>query len=587
MKTLLTTLSAAATVSLAALGISAVGAEDPAATRPTAALAAPPNQVMHKTVQIDGLDIFYREAGSRDAPTVLLLHGFPTSSHMFRNLIPELATDYHVVAPDYPGYGNSSTPSVEEFDYTFDNLTDIVDQLTAKLELSSYTLYLMDYGARSASGSPRAIRRSRCARHPERQRPTRKDCASSGSRSGPIGGIAARPTRKPLRKFLALDGTKWQYTHGVRNVEAISPDNWNIDQRLLDREGNQTSSWRCSTTTAATRRSTRSGRPGMRANQPPTLIVWGKNDHIFPRRGRLPLQARPAAPRFPPARHRPLRARRDGTVIAERMLTFLHKHVTDPDDAMNPPVSDIAFHEVRQGRARTARSRKATRAWSSAGAGVTPSLRTSLPSSPNATRSTSQPRPPTGSPTSSTAAARLASSRCSTDKRLAFADYSGNKQYISMGNLEENDRAFLFLMDYPNRQRIKVWGRAEFVEDDEALLEQVRDPDYRAEARARARLPRRSLGRQLPTAHHPTLHAGRHRVARTGAEAPHHRARSRERAAARRLRLEPLSPVCPYGTRYPSTERGDGLLSGTRYGTAALSRPDRDNPLAGADQGRG
>ena len=104
-------------------------------------------QVLHRTIKIDSLDIFYREAGPKDAPTVLLLHGFPTSSHMFRNLIPALADKYHVVAPDYPGFGNSSAPSVKEFDYTFDNLANVIDKFTQQVGLKKYSIYLMDYGA--------------------------------------------------------------------------------------------------------------------------------------------------------------------------------------------------------------------------------------------------------------------------------------------------------------------------------------------------------------------------------------------------------------------------------------------------------
>ncbi len=105
------------------------------------------SQVAYRTVNIDGLDIFYREAGPKDAPTVLLLHGFPTSSHMFRNLLPALADSFHVLAPDYPGFGNSSMPPLGEFDYTFDNLALVVEKFTEALGLSRYTLYLQDYGA--------------------------------------------------------------------------------------------------------------------------------------------------------------------------------------------------------------------------------------------------------------------------------------------------------------------------------------------------------------------------------------------------------------------------------------------------------
>ena len=117
-------------------------------------------QVLHRSVQIDGLDTFYRETGPKEAPTVLLLHGFPTSSHMFRNLIPTLADKFHVVAPDYPGFGSSSAPSVEEFEYTFDNLANVVGKFTEKVGLTTYSIYLMDYGA------PVGYRLA--VRHPER-----------------------------------------------------------------------------------------------------------------------------------------------------------------------------------------------------------------------------------------------------------------------------------------------------------------------------------------------------------------------------------------------------------------------------------
>src|SRR4051812_2349515 len=124
------------------------------------AVAVSGHSTLYKTIKVNGLDIFYREAGPTNAPTLLLLHGFPTSSHMFRNLMPALADRYHLVAPDYPGYGHSAMPNVNEFNYTFDNLADVVDRFSQELGLQRYSLYLMDYGA------PIGFRIA--ARHPER-----------------------------------------------------------------------------------------------------------------------------------------------------------------------------------------------------------------------------------------------------------------------------------------------------------------------------------------------------------------------------------------------------------------------------------
>ncbi|MHC4976449.1 MAG: alpha/beta fold hydrolase, partial [Planctomycetota bacterium] len=219
-------------------------------------------QTLHKTIEIQGQSIFYREAGSRENPTVLLLHGFPTSSHMFRDLIPLLADDYHVIAPDYPGYGNSSMPLVNEFDYSFDNLADIVEDLTVELELDSYSLYVMDYGA------PIGFRLA--AEHPERVdsliiqngnaydegldndfwEPIKefwKDRnAINKGLDNPFWSAVKKAYNDPSMandkalRFLATEGaTKWQFYTGARNPEAISPDNWRNIQPLLDRPGNE------------------------------------------------------------------------------------------------------------------------------------------------------------------------------------------------------------------------------------------------------------------------------------------------------------------------------------------------------------
>jgi len=244
----------------------------------------------YRTISIDGLDIFYREAGSSNNPTILLLHGFPTSSHMFRNLIPTLSDRFHLVAPDYPGYGNSAMPTVNEFDYTFDRLAEIVEKFIKAINLKRYSLYVMDYGApigfRIAAKFPNRV---------EALIVQNGNAYEEGLREfwEPLKAYWQDPSPEnadKFRPFFTLETTKWQYTHGVRNPEAISPDTWNMDQPFLDRSGNDEIQ-------LALFYSYRTNPPlysqwqeYFRKYQPPTLIVWGKNDYIFPAEGAYPYQ---------------------------------------------------------------------------------------------------------------------------------------------------------------------------------------------------------------------------------------------------------------------------------------------------------
>jgi pimeloyl-ACP methyl ester carboxylesterase len=240
------------------------------------------------TVSIDGLDIFYREAGSRNNPTILLLHGFPTSSHMFRNLMPALADRFHLVAPDYPGYGNSSMPSVNAFDYTFDRLAEIVEKFITAINLKKYSLYVMDYGA------PIGYRIA--AKYPERVEALIVQNGNAYEEGllefwNPIK--AYWQDRSPenadkLRYIVGLEATKWQYTNGVRNLETISPDNWNIDQPLLDRPGNDEIQLALFYSYGTNPPLYPQWQEYFRKYQPPTLIVWGQNDYIFPAEGAYP-----------------------------------------------------------------------------------------------------------------------------------------------------------------------------------------------------------------------------------------------------------------------------------------------------------
>lgn len=289
----------------------------------------PTTMVLHRTVKIDGLDIFYREAGPQDAPTVLLLHGFPTSSHMFRNLIPALADKYHVVAPDYPGFGSSSAPSVMEFDYSFDNLANVIEKFTEKVGLKKYSIYLMDYGA------PVGFRLA--SKHPERvetlivQNGNAYDEGIDNDFWKPIKAYwkdRSKDKGDGLRSLLTLDATKWQYTAGVRNLETISPDAWGHVQPLLDRPGNQEIQLALFFSYGSNPPLYPQWQEYFRRHQPPTLIVWGKNDEIFPTAGAHPYKRDLKNLEFHLLDTGHFALEEDGAVIASLIRDFLGKQLT-------------------------------------------------------------------------------------------------------------------------------------------------------------------------------------------------------------------------------------------------------------------
>ncbi len=238
-------------------------------------------QVTYNTMRIDGQDIFYREAGDKTKPTILLLHGFPTSSFMFRNLIPQLADKFHVVAPDYVGFGQSSMPKVNEFEYSFENLANIIDKFTEKLSLTKYNIYVQDYG------SPIGFRLA--VKHPERIQAIivqNGNAYESGlsENAAPLktyGETGDEKIGEALKGFLKLETTKFQYLHGAKNPQLISPDGWTLDQSLLDREGNIEIQLALFKNYITNIRQYDAWHEYFRKYQPPTLIVWGKNDPFF------------------------------------------------------------------------------------------------------------------------------------------------------------------------------------------------------------------------------------------------------------------------------------------------------------------
>ena len=281
---------------------------------------------LHKTVKVDGLDIFYREAGPKDAPTILLLHGFPTSSQMFRNLIPALSDRYHLVAPDYPGFGNSAMPTVDQFDYTFDRLADVIDGFTEKLGLKRYSLYVMDYGA------PVGYRLA--VKHPERVQALivqNGNAYDEGLRKfwDPFKVYWKDRTDKnaaPLKGFLALAATRWQWTHGTRNEQAISPDTWIVDQYLQDRPGNKDIQLQLFYDYGSNPPLYPEWQAYFRKHQPPTLVVWGKNDQIFPAEGAHPYKRDLKTIEFHLLDTGHFALEEDGDFIAARIRAFLTRY---------------------------------------------------------------------------------------------------------------------------------------------------------------------------------------------------------------------------------------------------------------------
>ena len=287
------------------------------------------NKVSHRTVKVRDLNVFYREAGPKDAPAVLPLHGFPTSSQMFRNLIPSLADRYRVLAPDYPGFGHSSMPPRDEFAYTFDNLAGVVEEFTAILGLSKYALYVQDYGA------PVGYRLA--SRHPDRvtaivvQNGNAYDEGLDNDFWKPLKAYWKEPTSKErrdaLRGFLNYDATRWQYTHGVPNPELVSPDGAAHDQFLLDRAGNDEIQLDLFLSYGSNPPQYPKWQEYFRTHQPPVLVAWGKNDQIFPPAGAEPYKRDLKTLEFHllDAGHFALET--NGDEIAKLMRDFLGKHV--------------------------------------------------------------------------------------------------------------------------------------------------------------------------------------------------------------------------------------------------------------------
>ncbi len=235
----------------------------------------------HRT-KIDGLEMFYREAGPKNAPTIVLLHGFPSSSHMFRDLIPQLADHFHIIAPDYPGFGYSDAPAATDFNYSFENITTHVEKLLfGTLGLKKFSIYVQDYGApvgfRVASQNPDAI----TGIIVQNGNAYVEGIGAAFDPLKPFWAGRNAETEKPVRGLLAAETTIFQYTHGAANPAAISPDSYTFDQHFLDRPGNDAIQLDLFHNYPSNVALYDKWHQYFRDRQPKTLIVWGKNDPFF------------------------------------------------------------------------------------------------------------------------------------------------------------------------------------------------------------------------------------------------------------------------------------------------------------------
>jgi pimeloyl-ACP methyl ester carboxylesterase len=279
--------------------------------------------IAYRTADVNGLSVFYREAGPADAPTLLLLHGFPSSSHMFRDLIPLLADDFHLVAPDLPSFGKSDMPKPDAFDYTFDHLASVIDHFTEVLGLNRFAIYVFDYGA------PVGFRIA--ARHPERITAIvtqNGNAYTDGLSDGwaPVQAYWKDPSpanREAVRTMVQPETTIWQYTHGVPDETRVSPDGYGLDNYYLARPGADEIQLDLLLNYASNIDRYPAWQEYFRASQPPLLAIWGSNDPFFIPPGAEAFKRDiPAADvRFVPTGHFALETHADE--IADAIIDFL------------------------------------------------------------------------------------------------------------------------------------------------------------------------------------------------------------------------------------------------------------------------
>ncbi|MDO7138433.1 alpha/beta fold hydrolase [Algibacter lectus] len=282
--------------------------------------------VAYKSIEVNEINIAYREAGNPENPSIVLLHGFPASSHQYRKVLNQLSNEYHLIAPDYPGFGNSDFPDSKTFEYTFDNLATTINAFLEKKNVNTYAIMIQDYGApvgfRLATANPERI--------------TAIINQNGNAYEAGLGdawqGIRAlwkdrnETTETALLPAFSLEGLKWQYTHGVRNIETVNPDNWNLDYLRLSRPGAHAVNLDLFYDYQNNVKLYPEWQQYLRDNQPPLLIVWGKNDAFFPESGAAAFKKDVTNIDYNIYDTGHFALEEDGDAIIKKMRSFMRKH---------------------------------------------------------------------------------------------------------------------------------------------------------------------------------------------------------------------------------------------------------------------
>ncbi len=242
-------------------------------------------QIKYKKQTINGISIAYREAGNPKNPTIVLLHGFPTSSHQYRKVLAQLADEYHLIAPDYPGFGNSDFPPIDQYEYTFDNIANTINTFLEEKGINSYAIMIQDYGApigfRLATAHPERI----TAIINQNGNAYEEGLGDAWKGIRELWANRNEETEKALLPAFSLEGLEWQYTHGTRDPENVNPDTWHLDYLRLSRPGSHKMHLNLFYDYQNNVKLYPKWQQYLRDNQPPLLIVWGKNDAFFPESG--------------------------------------------------------------------------------------------------------------------------------------------------------------------------------------------------------------------------------------------------------------------------------------------------------------